>query len=407
MITLRDAEHVASAWARRESLRRGHRCAPMVSEFDIGYVVWMREPAGDLPSPGDSVSTVIDKETGRVSTWPRLPSAVIKDMYRRRRTDVVAPTLTADPAFELLRTARRRPTPTVAARLSVRYRPFVGRGAKGDQELRHHRLVRRALAEIEVGALDRGAERHAELVAVSDVLHTFDSDRAQQGLPPLTDDEAGALLADAQLEALHVREPGDPLGGAPAVTCWSCRRTLARLGVAAAGAAKESERAGEPTRAGLSEDDALGVLRDAGWTGPPGADQARQWIDTVCAVGGLERRHEVFPAASQALTRFGGLTSDRHGPGERRRVRPVRLDAAAAAHTADQLGEFAVLIGARLFPIGVEGAAEAVLAVDERSRVFAIDQAGEWFVGGSVEAALATLLTGGPVARVHDDGSWL
>jgi hypothetical protein len=48
----------------------------------------------------------------------------------------------------------------------------------------------------------------------------------------------------------------------------------------------------------------------------------------------------------------------------------------------------------------------AVLAIDERGRVFALDHTGEWFLGESIETALTTLLLGRLPARVRADGGW-
>ncbi|GAB3850399.1 hypothetical protein GCM10029963_36560 [Micromonospora andamanensis] len=75
------------------------------------------------------------------------------------------------------------------------------------------------------------------------------------------------------------------------------------------------------------------------------------------------------------------------------------------AQTADLLGDFAAVIGARLFPLGTEGG-QSIIAVDERGRIFALDQAGEWFLGGDIDTALTTLLLGRAPARVNDDGGW-
>ena len=47
-----------------------------------------------------------------------------------------------------------------------------------------------------------------------------------------------------------------------------------------------------------------------------------------------------------------------------------------------------------------------MLAVDEQGRVFALDQAGEWFLGETLDEALVNLTIGGPAARVRDDGTW-
>jgi hypothetical protein len=38
--------------------------------------------------------------------------------------------------------------------------------------------------------------------------------------------------------------------------------------------------------------------------------------------------------------------------------------------------------------------------------VFAFDQGGEWFLGGSLDQALVNLVAGGYTPRVRDDGTW-
>ncbi|MET8348926.1 SUKH-3 domain-containing protein [Micromonospora sp. NPDC005206] len=75
------------------------------------------------------------------------------------------------------------------------------------------------------------------------------------------------------------------------------------------------------------------------------------------------------------------------------------------AHTADTLADFGAVLGVRLFPIGTEQQ-DSILVVDEHGRVFALDQAGEWFLGDTIDAALTTLLLGRAPARVRDDGTW-
>jgi len=153
-----------------------------------------------------------------------------------------------------------------------------------------------------------------------------------------------------------------------------------------------------------------GVLADGGWLPLPGfvaEALAEGMIEETVAVAGRRFRHEPFPAAARLVADFPGIMCGRRGPGAQRAIRLLHLDPTAAAHTADLLGEFAAVIGVRLFPIGVEAQGDAVLAVDERGRVFAFDQGGEWFLGETVDEAIMSLLTGrGPAERVHDDGTW-
>jgi hypothetical protein len=137
LITGEDARAIAAGWARRESQRRGYECEPMVAEFDLGYVVWTKQPlTGDVPR------TVIDRATGLLSTWPSIPADVVAQQYRERRADLVGQRRTLDPEVELRRSARRRSSPTSAARITMGGRLFVARGVKGDQKINHHPLVK-------------------------------------------------------------------------------------------------------------------------------------------------------------------------------------------------------------------------------------------------------------------------
>jgi hypothetical protein len=82
MITRADAEEIAAGWARGESERRGYECAPMISEFDLGFVVWTRQPPSIRPIPGDGGRAVIDRATGELTTWPGVPADVVAELYR-------------------------------------------------------------------------------------------------------------------------------------------------------------------------------------------------------------------------------------------------------------------------------------------------------------------------------------
>ncbi|MFD0787688.1 SUKH-3 domain-containing protein, partial [Micromonospora azadirachtae] len=112
-----------------------------------------------------------------------------------------------------------------------------------------------------------------------------------------------------------------------------------------------------------------------------------------------------FPAAVRALTDFPAILSRRRGPGEQVWVSRFTTNPLRGAHSADTLADFAAVLGSRLFPFGSEHG-DSIFAVDEQGRVFALDQAGEWFLGSDVDAALTTLLLGRDAPRVRDDGTW-
>ena len=112
MITREEAERISAVWAHRESLRRGYKCAPMVDEFELGYIVWSAPPPSVATLPGDIGRTVIDKQTGKVTSWAALPGPLIAQMYRdyrAARPDVVH---TMDLAAELRRNTTACPRPT-------------------------------------------------------------------------------------------------------------------------------------------------------------------------------------------------------------------------------------------------------------------------------------------------------
>ena len=415
MITREDAEEIAAGWARRESERRGYECAPMVSEFDLGYVVWTKQPPEVRPIPGDGGRTVIDRATGVLTTWPGVPVDAVTELYRRHQPTVAAQRRTVDPEVELRRDVRRAAAPTSAAHLTVNGRMFLARGAKGDQEIRHHALVAEHLRTVDPRSLVRGADRHAELIALSDVLHEADREREESGALPITLDEARDLLRTSGFEVYYVREGGDPLAGQPAHLCESCVVTLvhfavipwAQMALAEEWPPEYDDRVAQP---GRFPDDLARMLADGGWR--PLNQVARETladlkINRVVKVAGRHHRNLPFPAVRAMLTDFPDLSVRRRGPGARRQIRLLAVDPAEGAHLADALGQLAAVIGARLFPIGREGWGDAVLAMDERGRVFALDQGGEWYLGETFDEALVGLLRGdGPAERIRDDGTW-
>ncbi|MFC4069493.1 SUKH-3 domain-containing protein [Actinoplanes subglobosus] len=412
MITRTEAEHIAVGWAHRQSIRRGYPCRPSVDELALGWAVTMLLPAEVRTEPGADVITVIDRETGRLSHWPPAPVADLDRLYNERRDTAVGSYRTSDPVAELRREAYRRVSPAVAAHLTLGGRLFRARGAKGDQELRHHPLVAARLAAIPPGHTVRGAERHAELLLVSDVLQEADRTRAAAGLVPLTDDEARVLLGQGRFETFHIRESGDRLGGEPATLCVTCADVLLDLTVVT-DAGRARPRAGSLTsgtdpQPGRFPEDVAWELAAGDWGREPELRDQRgaRLVERIEESHGREHALSRFPVAEAALREFFDVAPGRNGPGVAHRVRGFHLGGDGLAHLADPLHELGVLVGARMFPIGREGFDEAILAIDERGRVFSLDQGGEWFVAGSLDEAIVALTTGLPAARVRDDGTW-
>ncbi|PZF93580.1 hypothetical protein C1I99_20405 [Micromonospora deserti] len=410
MIDRQQAEQLAAVWARRDSQRLGYECHPTVDEFDLGYVITSTVSTAARTAPGDLPTTVVDKQTGEVTTWPRVPVDVVERMYRRSRPQEPSAPRTVDPASQLLREIRRLPTPNTAAHLTVQGRLFRAQGAKGDVRLNHHPLVRAYLDELPPGHLVRGAERHAELIVVSDVLHEYDHRRAAEGIEPMGLADAETLLANTRFDVLRVREAGDPHGGRAERGCDSCVNFLVHFNVLSwAESAFTSERRAEPQVAhhpGRFPPEVADALMDAGWEDSEfNPALAAGAIRETCQIAGRQHRHEPFPAAERALTAFPAVLSGRRGPGEAVWISEFTTNPLRSAHSADTLADFTAVLGVRLFPIGSEHG-DSIFAVDERGRVFALDQAGEWFLGDDIDAALTTLLLGRAPARVRDDGTW-
>ncbi|WP_307868713.1 SUKH-3 domain-containing protein [Micromonospora sp. C95] len=410
MIDREQAEQLAAVWARRDSLRLGRECQPAVTEFDLGYVITSTVSTQARSLPGELPSTVVDKRTGEVSTCPRVPPDVVARLYRRSRATGPPAPRTVDPAGQLLREIRRRTAPTTTARLTVDGRTCTAQGAKGDVALNHHPLVQAYLGSLPAGRLVRGGHRHAEFVVVSDVLHECDHRRSAEGIAPMSMGDARELLSSARVEVVQVRDPADPQGGPSARPCDSCLNMLVEFNVLARTNLVHTEPwfpqpAPDPAH-GRFPPEVARALVAAGWR--PRFDDAAVATSAVHDVGAVAGRAygpTAFPAAVAALTAFPRLASQRRGPGEQVWISRFDIRPRQVAQTADSLGDFAAVIGSRLFPLGAESP-HSIIAVDEQGRIFALDQAGEWFLGADMDAALTTLLLGRAPARVRDDGGW-
>jgi hypothetical protein len=398
VITRAEAAGIAARWARSESDQRGYDCEPVLDEFDLGFVIWTRQPATILPVPGDGARTVIDRETGVLSTWPSIPLDDLAARYRGRRP---APPRTVEPVAAIRRAAHRSPSPTSAAHLTVGGRLFRAQGAKGDQRIAHHPLVARYLSNVDEGARVRGVERHAELVVLSEALFSAPS--------AITLDEARGRLIKAEFAVYLVRDTGDPLGGRPGRPCETCLGALVDFAVLpwsdlafTTEWRHASDRVPEP---GRFPHEVARTLAGGGWRSFGSVDVVGEAaIGRAVEVSGGRLRS--FPAARRIAAEFSGVRCGRRGPGLRRAVRLLTIDPVLGAHAVVVLEEFAQVVGVPVFPVGVEGG-DAIVAVDELGRVFVLDQAGEWFVGQSIDEALVSLLAGdGPAARVRDDGTW-
>ncbi|MFD7922299.1 SUKH-3 domain-containing protein [Streptomyces sp. NPDC059740] len=144
------------------------------------------------------------------------------------------------------------------------------------------------------------------------------------------------------------------------------------------------------------------TLRAAGWE--PGRWDIRQtehWADALRAhssPGG--HRHAVFAGAVEAWAEFGGLTVTPSAPG--RQLAPVTftLDPLRGLHLARTLGDLGHALGTEMAPLGGEDDSGAVLTIDGEGRVYSLDHSGDWFLGATLDQALATLILGNQPTRL-------
>jgi hypothetical protein len=150
------------------------------------------------------------------------------------------------------------------------------------------------------------------------------------------------------------------------------------------------------------------VLRGGGWSDGRRTDpQVAAAVNVVRGqIGRFGARLESFPAANEALSEFGGVYVVQDGPGRELRRRPFAIDPTQVSATAETLADLGTLLDTKLFPIGMEGDHDSVLAIDEAGRVFALDHAGVWFLGETIADALTTLVTGTQPPRLDEHGRW-
>jgi hypothetical protein len=118
------------------------------------------------------------------------------------------------------------------------------------------------------------------------------------------------------------------------------------------------------------------------------------------------QRHVLVAPAFEAYAEFGGLRVTPGGEGEQIAPSVFHLDPTRVLHTAATLAALAAVLGSPLTPLGDEGDGTGIIAIDETSRMFVVDHAGEWYLGASVDEALTALVLGLQPARLRQDGTW-
>ncbi len=221
MISREEADQIAQRWVA-ESAPADTELTPIVHEFDLGYVVWGRQPADAQPLFGAGRG-IIDRETGELSVWPSLPVAMVIEEFKKRRAAFPPAPRAWSPAAQARRDLVRVATPANMTHLTVRDRVLISRSVQGDDPPNHHPLVAAFLTQLAVELRERGYERCSEASALSDALHAEDARRAAAGEPPITLEQArDELFRGAGMVTYRVREQGDPVAGKSGPPCVSC-----------------------------------------------------------------------------------------------------------------------------------------------------------------------------------------
>ena len=275
------ADHVLERIALRWAGQTGNPPATVVlSEDELGWTMW-------APGYRAAYSTFVDKVTGRITGFanPAFPDRQYREQLEY--DDGLVPR----PGFR----GPEVDPPALTAEVSLRRGPDLlatgyGHNAKGAVPPALHPLVQARLDTIPARARVRGCERHAEMIAFS-----VAAGRGGSLADDLPGPAIGGRLDDVQVSTrLHrIRDAGDPLINDPSPrSCTTCREVLGEWPLPARSAAWR-----------------LALDRRKVHHRPP-TDPASA-IAEVVAIAGTGHRHEVFPAADDALRRYSACSGRR------------------------------------------------------------------------------------------------
>ncbi len=400
MITRGDAARLVQSWADEAARSDGGEWTALLEEFEHGYLAWIKPPEGAGTGLGESPRRVIDRETGEITTWGSVPDELVADRYRQHRRRFPAGAPTVDPVATIRTLAARSVAPTTAAHLMLEHdrRLRIAYGAKGDQELNHHPVVREWLDALPPGHLGRGAERHAEMIVISDVLHSYDVATGE----PTTLEQARRLFRRmVQFDRIRVRR--GQVRPVTSLSCYSCMQALVHVGMFLP-EVLEYRQVREMAIRALDRPDfpeALRVLVPLTFS----TEYVSQRTGEVIRDDVPPRLVTAPPAVQEIARKFNNATHDGSRPGEVHRVDQlwIRPSMRPLQELADDFGR---LMSVTAVSIGTENDSDGLVVADERGRVFIVDQAGEWFIGADIDEAMVALFYGQEQRRIRDDGTW-
>jgi SUKH-3 immunity protein/YwqJ-like deaminase len=406
LVTRADAELLVGAWAEDASRRAGADFSPMLEEFEHGFVAWVRQPAGMLAEPGSGVRRVIDRATGEISTWGSVSAPMVAEQYRRHRERYPAGVPTIDPVASIRHQARPSVGPGTAAHLTLAHdrRMRIAYGAKGDQVLNHHPLVRDWLAAHPTGQLARGCDRHAEMIVVSDVLHSYD---AVTGGPTSLETARSLFAQVIDYQLVRIRPDSIGPGQHSAYSCYSCMELFVHIGMFRPRILdRHRDEVNNFVYAWERPDFPPGLvpfLAPDGFMAP-----TRDFSRPATTWDNIRHDPEApLPQAGLEITRAYCECLHRGSvPGAAHRVEEFLVKPGFFAWCRGLANDFGATLGVQAFPLGEENTMEGFMVGDELGRVFLLDQAGEWFLGSDIDQALLTLYYGREQPRLRDDRSW-
>ncbi len=109
----------------------------------------------------------------------------------------------------------------------------------------------------------------------------------------------------------------------------------------------------------------------------------------------------LFPAARDALARYGGISVRQSGAGEECARETFELIPLLALGEEEFFREVGSRVGTRLYPLGEAGGGHLFLAISTEGRVFAFMDDDIWLLGESMEEGLEALVSGCKSTRVR------
>jgi hypothetical protein len=133
------------------------------------------------------------------------------------------------------------------------------------------------------------------------------------------------------------------------------------------------------------------ALVEAGWTpGQRRVELVDGWQRRLDTPGGFE----IFPAARDALERYGGVEVTASGPGIECARSAFQIDPMLAIYQEPYFQRHAARLGVPLYPLGEAAFGELFLAIDPSGRVYTLFAEEVASIDPSIDVAVASFIAG-------------